>query len=57
MEEPWIPRTHAAVAKFFEGLEPVEPGVVQVDEWRNPDATPPPPGWTNPLYVGVGRKP
>jgi O-methyltransferase involved in polyketide biosynthesis len=57
MEEPWIPRTHAGVAKFFEGLEPVDPGVVQVDEWRNPDAPPPPPGWTNPLYVGVGRKP
>ena len=36
MEEPWIPRTHAGVAKFFEGLEPVEPGVVQVDEVAQP---------------------
>jgi hypothetical protein len=57
MEEPWIPRTHADVSRFFEGLELVEPGVVQVDEWRDPDPPAPPEGWTNPLYVGVGRKP
>jgi hypothetical protein len=57
MEEPWVPRTHAAVARFFDGLELVDPGVVQVDEWRQPDPPVPPEGWTNPLYVGVGRKP
>jgi hypothetical protein len=58
MEEPWIPRPHAQVARFFDGLDLVDPGVVQVDLWR-PSAPAAPTGgeWTNPLYVGVGRKP
>jgi hypothetical protein len=58
MEEPWIPRPHADVARFFDGLDLVDPGVVQVDEWR-PDGPVPvsDTGWVNPLYVGVGRKP
>ncbi len=58
--ETWAPRTRDEVARFFDGLELVEPGVVQVDEWR-PDQGPgpvwPPEDRTNPLLVGVGRKP
>jgi len=27
-------RSHAEVARFFDGLELVEPGVVAVQEWR-----------------------
>ena len=58
MEEPWIPRDHADVVRFFDGLELVEPGVVQVDGWRPAaDAPPVSDDWVNPLYVGVGRKP
>jgi SAM-dependent methyltransferase len=48
-------RTRAQVARFFEGLELVEPGMVRVQEWRpaseieakSPAA----------LWGGVGRKP
>jgi hypothetical protein len=58
MEEPWVPRTHAEVARLFTGLEVVDPGVVQVDLWRPDDQMPPAAeGWDNPLYVGVGVKP
>jgi hypothetical protein len=58
MDEPMIFRSHSQVAGFFAGLDLVEPGVVQVDHWRPPEipaATAD--GWTNPLYVGIGRKP
>jgi hypothetical protein len=62
MDEPLVFRSHDEVAAFFTGLELIEPGVVLVDEWRPSDE----PvgegidatgirGWTNPLYVGVGR--
>ena len=59
MEEPLVLRTHDQVAAFFAGCEMVEPGVVQVDEWHPGDDDPAPgvEGWTNPLYVGVGRVP
>jgi len=58
--ETWALRDSDEVRGFFLGLELVEPGVVQVDQWR-PDDGPgpvlPPEGRTNPLHVGVGRKP
>ena len=58
MEEPLVLRTHDQVAAFLAGCELVEPGVVQVDEWRPPgEPAPGLEGWTNPLYVGVGRVP
>jgi hypothetical protein len=49
-------RTHAEVARFFDGLEMVEPGLVQLHRWR------PDPGDVGldmdvPAYAGVGRKP
>ncbi|HET6953648.1 MAG TPA: SAM-dependent methyltransferase [Acidimicrobiales bacterium] len=57
--ESWALRSRNEVAQFLDGLKLVEPGVVQVDEWR-PDDEPgpvlPPKGRTNPLWVGVGRK-
>jgi hypothetical protein len=58
--ETWVLRSHGEVARFFDGMELVEPGVVQVDEWRpldGPAPVLPPEGRTNPLWVGVGRKP
>ena len=50
-----IPRDRAEVARFFNGLELVEPGVVPVREWR-PDG---PPSRAQGVFVwaGVGRKP
>jgi hypothetical protein len=51
---PYYLRSPAQFERFFEGLEPVEPGVVPVPQWR------PDPG-AGPVeiysYCGVGRKP
>ncbi|WP_243716641.1 SAM-dependent methyltransferase, partial [Actinomadura darangshiensis] len=33
-QEQATPRTHAEVTRFFDGLELLEPGVVQLPEWR-----------------------
>ena len=45
------------VERFFDGLELVEPGLVEVNAWR-PDAnTPAASGRAVPLYSAVGRKP
>ena len=53
---PVSARTHAEVCRFFEGLDLLEPGVVQVHRWRagageldnSRDLA---------IYAGVGRKP
>lgn len=58
--ETWFLRSNAEVARFFDGLQLVEPGVVQVDRWRpldGPEPVLPPEGRVNPLNVGVARKP
>lgn len=58
--ETWFLRSNAEVARFFDGLHLVEPGVVQVDHWRpldGPEPVLPPEGRVNPLHVGVARKP
>lgn len=58
--ETWFLRSNAEVARFFDGLHLVEPGVVQVDHWRpldGPGPVLPPDGRVNPLHVGVARKP
>ena len=57
MVEPLVLRSHGEVAAFLAGCELVEPGVVQVDEWRPDAPASGPESWTNPLYVGVGRVP
>ncbi|HEY5986840.1 MAG TPA: SAM-dependent methyltransferase [Streptosporangiaceae bacterium] len=49
-------RSYAEVGRFFDGLEMVEPGLVQLHRWR------PAPGDAGldrdvPAYAGVGRKP
>jgi hypothetical protein len=51
---PHTARTHDAVARFFENMELLEPGVVRVSEWR-------PEGHADArvhttLWGGVGRK-
>ena len=54
---PYVQRTPAEIASFFDGLELVEPGVVSCPRWR-PD---PPPSDGPPAeldaFGGVGRKP
>jgi hypothetical protein len=49
-------RNHAEIARFFDGLELVDPGLVQLHRWR------PDPGaegleFDVPAYAGMGRKP
>jgi len=58
MSESVVLRTQSEVARFFEGLELVEPGVVQLPRWRpddEPDAIRP--GRQLPMWCAVGRKP
>ena len=54
MAEPVTLRTHAEVARFFDGLDLVEPGLVQLHRWR---AVPADPGVELANYGGVARKP
>ena len=46
------PRPRAAIARYFDGLDLVNPGLVSVPQWRT---------LANPLvipaYAGMGRKP
>jgi ubiquinone/menaquinone biosynthesis C-methylase UbiE len=53
---PYVLRTPAEIASFFDGLELVEPGVVSCPRWR-PDPTPDGPSADVDVYGGVGRKP
>jgi O-methyltransferase involved in polyketide biosynthesis len=50
---PYAMRSPEEIASYFDDLELVEPGLVDVTRWR------PDPGGTRPLHnlVGVGRKP
>lgn len=46
-------RTREEVARFFDGLDPVEPGLVAAPEWfRTPPAPSPEDG---DIYAGVAR--
>jgi hypothetical protein len=54
--DPVTMRTHAEVCRFFEGLDRVEPGVVQLHRWR-PGADGPETGRELANYGGIGRKP
>ena len=47
-------RDHAAITRFFDGLDLVEPGVVQPQQWRPEPETPSPPLVT--AWCGVARK-
>jgi hypothetical protein len=53
MADPVTMRSHAEVARFFDGLDLVEPGLVQVHRWR---AVPTDPELELANYGGVARK-
>lgn len=56
--ETFFLRDRAEVARFFDGLELLDPGVVTVDRWRPTEARRPGPGdRSTPIYGAVGRKP
>ena len=59
LREAWSPRGHAEIARFFDGLDLVSPGLVPIDTWR-PTAvapTPSPPTRLTPIYAAVAHKP
>jgi hypothetical protein len=49
-------RTHAQIARFFDGLQLLEPGLVQVHRWR-PGSAAPDDGEQIAAYAGLARKP
>jgi trans-aconitate methyltransferase len=49
-------RTHAQITRFFDGLEMLDPGLVQVHRWR-PGSAAPDDGEQIPGYAGLARKP
>jgi hypothetical protein len=51
----FILRTQPEIARYFAGLEMIEPGLVPVEQWR--PAAPPQPADQIPGYGGVARKP
>jgi hypothetical protein len=58
MGEPPILRDHAEIARFFDGLELVDPGLVQLHRWRpNPADAESVRHYDVPAYAGVARKP
>jgi hypothetical protein len=48
-----VTRTHAEVERFFDGLDLLDPGVVEIQRWRPDGRRPMLPGG---FYGGVGRK-
>jgi hypothetical protein len=53
---PCLPRSRSEVARFFDGLELLEPGVVQVHHWR-PGSDDLPASTSVPVHVGLAQKP
>ena len=53
---PTTLRTHAGVTRFFDGLELLPPGVVQLPRW-NPGSAAPGTEDPVPAYCGIARKP
>ena len=53
---PYKNRCREQITRFFDGLELIEPGLVQASQWR-PEATGPGAGPDSPSLGGVGRKP
>ena len=50
-----VPRSHPQISRFFDGLELVDPGLVQLHRWRPGSGV----GTARPLaaYGGLARKP
>jgi hypothetical protein len=58
LRDPFVVRSREEIVRFFDGLEVVDPGVVEVSRWQVDDDGPYlGPGQSIPIHVGVGRKP
>jgi hypothetical protein len=56
--DPFVLRDRRTVGQFLDGLEVVEPGVVQVDDWfPDPDTPTRTSGWVPGFYGALGYKP
>lgn len=56
--DPFVLRPRDETARFFTGLDLVDPGLVQVDQWRpSPDQPRPAGEWRPSFFGAVGRKP
>jgi hypothetical protein len=54
---PWVVRSRDEIARFFDGLDMVEPGLVPIEDWRPEGGRSRPAGQRPiPLFAGVGRK-
>jgi hypothetical protein len=51
---PLVPRTRQEIARFFDGLEVLDPGIVSMSQWRPDNGGQPAPV---PGYCVIGRKP
>ncbi|HEY7593545.1 MAG TPA: SAM-dependent methyltransferase [Actinophytocola sp.] len=57
-DAPGVRRTHAEIARFYDGLEMVEPGLVNTPEWRpEPNDTSADQPGADVAIAGVARKP
>ena len=53
---PMIPRSHGDVLKFFDRMDLIHPGLVNISEWRSGQRQPRRPV-RGLIYGGVARKP
>ena len=54
---PMTRRSHEEIARFFAGLELIEPGVVELPHWRTDRSHVAPNHRRIPAYAALGRKP
>ena len=54
-QQQYIGRTREEMARFFTGLDLIDPGIVRVEQWH-PDPNPGETGDST-LWCAVGRKP
>ena len=55
-DNPRVNRSPEQLTRFFDGLEPLEPGLVSVARWRSERGGSDEP-WEVDCFGGVGRKP
>jgi hypothetical protein len=54
----WVVRTYDEIARFFDGLDLIEPGLVPIDDWHPSENVPlPRSSRPVPIFGGVGLKP
>jgi hypothetical protein len=58
LAEPVVDRSQEQIARFLDGLDLLDPGVVQIDQWRPQGEAPAVPGGARPPWFGaVAAKP